>query len=543
MASFPPEPPGEVPIWGAPPTPAEIRQHLASQPRPTLAQEYDLAEAEFWRHRHLPAGSVLVFSEGFVEETSTAECAMLVKEVKDTAEGLWVRVKVLGCSEKEFKKTLSSHFKKGRLYVHLCPGASADCPQLGEEACHVDKFFWYPPGDFAAAWLDSAARKAVTSGKELAQEEAPGVGEAAPRRTGFTTLTDRLRRLKEKETGHVTFVGAEKAPLSSRRADLDLATYQGGTTSRRATANPAQAALADAKRVKSEPIMVPSEDEGQQRGKTKSKRTRRISLDASLAKAANSRRSHDTKRERRSRSRSKRGKKKRKRRRKRSSSSQDSRGSRTPSSVSSSDSLVPPLKKRAQRDPGSVFKMLESQAVEQLSQDGILEEDFMEESKDGRRVKMFTYFQLALKPGLDPKSRDCREISLLARCLDLLREGRLAHLADTLAARLLAVETATKQGWGTAKFLEIYGADEEGPVPAQILLSAQRHQKQVERAGGKGSWPKSNQWSWSDWGTDPRPKGKGKEPKGKGKKGKNKGKGKGGSDQKGDAEKPKAGET
>ena len=90
--------------------------------------------------------------------------------------------------------------------------------------------------------------------------------------------------------------------------------------------------------------------------------------------------------------------------------------------------------------------MLESQAVEQLSQDGILEEDFMEESKDGRRVKMFTYFQLALKPGLDPKSRDCREISLLARCLDLLREGRLAHLADTLAARLLAVETATKQG-------------------------------------------------------------------------------------------------
>ena len=136
-----------------------------------------------------------------------------------------------------------------------------------------------------------------------------------------------------------------------------------------------------------------------------------------------------------------------------------------------------------------------------------------------------------------------REISLVARCLDLLREGRLAHLADTLAARLLAVETASKQGWGTAKYLEIYGADEEGPVPAHILLSAQRHQKQVERAGGKGSWPKASQWSWNEWGPDNRQKGKGKDGKGKGKKGKGKGKSKGGAEAKGENEKPKTGET
>jgi len=191
-----------------------------------------------------------------------------------------------------------------------------------------------------------------------------------------------------------------------------------------------------------------------------------------------------------------------------------------------------------------VFKMLEDQAVEQLAQDGVLEEEYMDGSGDGKRPKIFTYFQLALKPGLDTKSRDCREISLLSRCLDLLREGRLAHLADTLAARLLAVETATRQGWATAKHLEIYGPDEEGPVPAHILLSAQKHQRQVEKAGGKGSWSRGYGGGWSSWQTEASPKGKGKDVKGKGKKGKGKGKGKGVMENKHEAEaKPKAGDA
>ena len=64
-------------------------------------------------------------------------------------------------------------------------------------------------------------------------------------------------------------------------------------------------------------------------------------------------------------------------------------------------------------------------------------------------------------------------------------------------------------------------------MPPHILLSAQRHQRQVEKAGGKGSWPKMTQSSWSDWQTDARPKGKAKGDKGKGKRGKGKGKGKG----------------
>lgn len=543
MANFPPEPTEATAEWGVPHTPAEIREHLATQPKPTMAREYNLVEAEFWAHRHIPAGSVICFSGGFIEESETTDCAVLVKSVKQTSVGIWLKVKVLGSADKEFRKKLIAFFKKGKVQVHLCEGPMADCSETEDQACHIDKFFWYPPGDFSAPWLDSAARKAVLSGKELAASETVAEEEAPPRRSGFTNLEDRLRRLRSRGSPHVTFAGDGKEAPAGRRGDQRAATLLDGTSRPLANSASALAVLADARRMKQEPILVPSEDEDRRKSKETKKKSRKRSLEDSLAHAVTDRRRKEVKKEKRSRSRSRRRRKSKSRRRKRSSSSQESKRSRSSSAASSSDSLVPPLKKRAQRDPGSVFRMLENQAVEQLSQDGVLEEDFMDNAGDSRRPKMFTYFQLALKPGLDPKSRDCREISLLARCLDLLREGRLAHLADTLAARLLAVETASKQGWGTAKYLEIYGADEEGPVPAHILLSAQRHQKQVERAGGKGSWPKTNQWTWNEWAPDSRQKGKGKDGKGKGKKGKGKGKSKGGAEAKGESEKPKPGET
>ena len=107
----------------------------------------------------------------------------------------------------------------------------------------------------------------------------------------------------------------------------------------------------------------------------------------------------------------------------------------------------------------------------------------------------------------------------------MLRDGRLAELADVLAARLVAVDVSTRQGWQTARHLEVYGEEEEGSAPPHILLSAQRHARAVEKAGGKGSWTRGQSWSGGDWNYEQRPKGKGKEAKGKGKKGKAKGKG------------------
>ena len=61
-------------------------------------------------------------------------------------------------------------------------------------------------------------------------------------------------------------------------------------------------------------------------------------------------------------------------------------------------------------------------------------------------------------------------------------------------------------------------------APPHTLLAAQRHGKQIEKAGGKGSWPRTTSWG-VEWQGDGRPKGKGKDGKGKGKKGKPKGKG------------------
>eukprot|EP00435_Cladocopium_sp_Y103_P058254 s676_g20.t1 len=161
-------------------------------------------------------------------------------------------------------------------------------------------------------------------------------------------------------------------------------------------------------------------------------------------------------------------------------------------------------------------------AFDFLAQDGVL--DPQEESVDrSQRPKLYTYYQLGLKPGLDPRSRDSKELALLCRALDMLKEGKLDSLADLLSARLMAVETATKQGWATARHLEIFDAEDEGPAPAHILLAAQKHGKQVERAGGKGSWPRSQSWP-STWQGDGQAKGKAKENKGKGKKGKGRGK-------------------
>eukprot|EP00435_Cladocopium_sp_Y103_P057702 s1957_g20.t1 len=247
-----------------------------------------------------------------------------------------------------------------------------------------------------------------------------------------------------------------------------------------------------------------------------------------LARAARVHNAAEEKREqkkkkRKSRSRS-RGR--RRKRRKHSSSGSESGGSSDHEGSSSSDeSLMAPLKKRSIKSAGSVFRMLEQTAVERLSADGIVEEGYEASGLRHQRPKLLTYYQLILKPNIDPRGRDARELAVLARALDLLREGRLAELGDVLAARLVAIETATRQGWATARHLEIYHEDEEGSVPAHVLLSAQKHQRAVEKAGGKGSWQRTSQWSQAPWQYEPRQKGKGKEAGQKGKKGKGKGKG------------------
>ena len=156
----------------------------------------------------MPAGSVVMFPAGFVEESAQGAVAVLVKERESLPDGIWLKVRCLGTEVKEVYADTAKFFKKDRVYVHLCYGKRGSCPLLEEEGCHIDTFDWFPPGTFDAKWLSSSARKAVKDGPKMAAEETASAA-AGPPRTAFTTLEDRLRRLKEAR--HVTFAG-DQAP-------------------------------------------------------------------------------------------------------------------------------------------------------------------------------------------------------------------------------------------------------------------------------------------------------------------------------------------
>jgi hypothetical protein len=264
-----------------------------------------------------------------------------------------------------------------------------------------------------------------------------------------------------------------------------------------------------------------SEPESRESQKSRPKGVAEALAQAVIARQNKTVKEEEKRRKRRSRSRSRRRGRHRRTSRHRSDSKDSSRESS--GSVSSSASLQPPLKKKALKDPGSVYRLLVSQAAEQLAQEGLELEQSGSASRGDQKVKLYSFCQLALKPSLDPRSRDCKEIALLARALDLLQDGELPQLADLLAARLIAVETATKQGWQTVKYLEIQSLEDDGTAPPHILLAAMKHSKQVQKAGGLGSWSRAQNWQWD--GGETKGKGQGKGRKGKGKKGKSKGKG------------------
>ena len=305
---------------------------------------------------------------------------------------MWLKVKVLGSADKDFRKKLTSFFKKGKVQVHLCQGTMVDCQETEEQACHIDKFFWYPPGDFTAPWLDSVARKAVLSGKELAADEAAAVEEEPPRRSGFTTLEDRLRRIKRRESHHVTFAGDDKEPPAGRRGDQKAATLLDGTSRLRAAPVSALATLADARKMKQETILVPSEDEGHQKVKEGKKRNRKRSLEDSLGPCRD-RQEEEGSEERKEESEQITAEGKRAR----AEGGRDPvpvktpRGAASSSAASSSDSLVPPSEKEGTEGPWlGIPDARKSGGRTAVTGWVCWRRDFMDNVGDNRRPKMFT---------------------------------------------------------------------------------------------------------------------------------------------------------
>lgn len=496
----------------------EVEGALAARPEPTSPRDYDVNEASFWEGVFIPDGSVVEYRHATPTNPDLGLVAVQVLDHAITHQGVTFRAKFVAAQYEHTREELAKVMKGARKKYHICRLEDSACPLQHLDLHHLEHFTWYPPGDYHSMWCTAAGRKVVAAGLKLHmanQEKAghPGKKDAE----GGTAVEKRLSALKAKANGHprVTFdpfVGKEPG-RSTPGAPLAIA-VDGINPGGPATSSRLGASTIRPRSIKDEPIVIPSDEDRRRRLRSRSPR-----LGDQLAQAVLTRRKREEKEKTRKRSRS-REKRKRKRSKKsrlrRRSSSSSSGRSRTPSS--SDDSLVPPLRRKSDRQPGSVFKMLEEQAAEQLAADGLVDPD---EVKDGRsgRPRMYTYYQLLLKPGLDPRARDAKELSTLARCLDLLADGKLPQLADALAARLVAIDVASRQGWNTARHLELWGGEEEGSVPAHILLRAQRHGRQVDKAGGKGSWRPSN---WAPSFTE-NPKGKGKSKN----KGKTKGKGKG----------------
>lgn len=466
---------------------------------------------------------MIEFTDPEARDENPPHAAVLVVESVSRQGGMWLSVKSLGAETGEEKKKVDSYFKGGRRKIHICyVDREGRCPLEDEDALHLERFRWYPPGDFTASWLTAAGKRLVKQGMEKAvnKDKVPledaGRKDKGDSHVGESLVEKRLSALRPSRP-RVTFAEPPVVAAPSRREGAPMGVRDGIGGPRHPSRSADLGALTKVKSEEAEKIS--DSDATVARKKVKKKR----SLGETLAKAARVQNVVEERKEKRDRSRSlSQGKKKKKKRKRKDS---DSEGSNTSEQSSSSDaSLMAPLKKRSRKSPGSVYRMLEETAVERLSADGIVEEGYEAAGLKGQKPKMLTFFQLVLRPLLDPRSRDCKELSMLARSLDLLREGRLAELADVLASRLIAVDTAGRQGWHVARHLEVYGEEEENSAPPHVLLAAQKHARQVDKAGGKGSWAPTGQWPASSWGQDQRPKGKGKEGKGKTKKGKGKNK-------------------
>ena len=115
--------------------------------------------------------------------------------------------------------------------------------------------------------------------------------------------------------------------------------------------------------------------------------------------------------------------------------------------------------------------------------------------------------------------------------LDLLRQGDIAKVGDTLAARFMAIHQSLVDGsWSTARHLELFPMTEPTAAGSAMILATRRHARMESKAlgyvpltgnaaSGKGRGGKGQRDWYPSEGKGEKGDGRGK---GKGKKGKNK---------------------
>ena len=504
-------------------------------PWPTEFKDFSTYRVSFWALGPIPIGAVLTFTvdpEDGTESEAPAIVAVLCTSAERDDTGIWISCRYLGSDKDWGKKWGVSTFSRKRLRLHLCRQIE-DC--FAERGYHVTEFGFWPVGTFQAGYVEkrqkafldqfisdlragrnplaheekedgqekggSAAQKLAELRKKLvAAKTRPAGGD--PKSVSFAALPPRegilKRRPPPKDVPELKVEGDCAVVLSSGSE---------GTARKRAKPSAVKKSVGSA--------LYAAVEMQQSRGKGRaSKRALAISDGEDPPKE----RGKKTKK-----------KKKRKKKKKKHSSSDGSSSSSGGSSTSSS-ALKPPLQRKAELKPGSVLKLLMDHVRLSLSDVSLADpNDTGASAAVHSPAKVTSYFQILIRQHLGNRPRDEKELYALAVSLDALRSGDIEKVADLLAGRYLAVETAAFEGsWETARWLEVARLEERGAAPAEVLLAARRHQRTLDRVSGRGSFGGGSHgyWGagqggsghWDDWA--PMGKGKGK----KGKKGKGKGK-------------------
>lgn len=212
-----------------------------------------------------------------------------------------------------------------------------------------------------------------------------------------------------------------------------------------------------------------------------------------------------------------------------SSSSESDGDSEDEDEEESETDLEAPIKKRSRDRPGSVLSMLTEHVRDQMDQASLADMPGESHSVTGG-VKISSYFALHVKPTFPQHLRELREMHSLAATLDLLRQGDIARVGDSLAARFMALrQSMLDSGWGTARFMELHSMDEAAAAAPSLVLASRKHSRLVDKVHGKGgawgTWNKGKgRNGWKGYGDHDVKGGKGKDgKKGKGKGGKGQG--------------------
>ena len=312
---------------------------------------------------------------------------------------------------------------------------------------HLENFGLWPAGKFKASYADpkKMAEMAKFADLGVTEKEGPEVGDTGTTPERLAALRQRLFAARPGGAGPTKSVSFAPQEAILRRRATGVAVV------------PKQEKVS---------MVVSSDSDPEPRKEKKMKPSKEASVSQALY-AAVERRQNEGKRSRRSPSpdpsqerKSKRSKKRKKKKKKKKLSSSGS-SSATTESDSSSDGLKPPLQKKAERRPGSVLKMLMDHVRLSLSDLSLGDPD--QEgvgSAVSTAARVQSYFQILVRPHLNNRPRDEKELYSLSLALDYLRQGQVTRVADLLAGRYMAVETAALEGsWETARWLEV--ADEK----------------------------------------------------------------------------------